>query len=117
MDGSTNTKVLSAGAVASAVAASICCLGPLVLALLGLGGGALLLKFEPYRRYLLAATGLFLGAAFYLTYRRPPAEECAPGSACAHPSSRKGQKIVLWIVTVIVVLAAAFPYYSGALFQ
>jgi len=116
MDSAANTRLLSAGAVASAVAASICCLGPLALALLGLGGGALLLNFEPYRPYLLAATGLFLGAAFYLTYRRPPAEECAPGSACDRPSSRRGQRIVLWIVTVIVVLAAAFPYLSTALF-
>jgi mercuric ion transport protein len=116
MDGAGNAKLLSAGAVASAVAASVCCLGPLVLALLGLGGGALLLRFEPYRPYLLAATALFLGGGFYLTYRRPPVEECAPGSTCAHPSSRNGQKIALWIVTAIVVLAAAFPYFSGAFF-
>ncbi len=113
---SADTRLVSAGAVASAFVASVCCLGPLVLALLGLSGGALLLKFEPYRPYLLGATALFLGAAFYLTYRRPPVEECAPGSACAQPSSRNGQKIALWIVTVIVVLAAAFPYFSGALF-
>jgi mercuric ion transport protein len=118
MDGAGHAKLFSAGAVAvaSAIAASICCLGPLVLALLGLGGGALLLKFEPYRPHLLGATALFLGAAIYLTYRRPPPDECAPGSACARPSSRRGQKIALWIVTGIVVLAAAFPYFAGALF-
>lgn len=116
MDSAGNARLLSASAIGSAIAASICCIGPLVLALLGLGGGALLLKFAPYRPYLLAATALFLGAAFYLTYRRPPPEECEPGSACANSSGRKGQKVVLWIVTVIVVLAAAFPYFSGALF-
>jgi mercuric ion transport protein len=107
-----NAGLLSAGAVVSAVAASICCLGPLALALLGLGGGALLLKFEPYRPYLLATTGLFLGFAFYLSYRRPTSEECAPGSSCAQPSNRTGQRAVLWIVTAIVVLVAAFPYFS-----
>lgn len=116
MSGVGNTKLLSAGAIGSAVAASICCLGPLVLALLGLGGGALLLKFEPYRPYFLGVTALFLGAAFYLTYRRPAPEECEPGSACARSTHRKGQKIALWIVTVIVALAAAFPYFSGTLF-
>jgi mercuric ion transport protein len=116
MDGAGNAKLLSAGAVASAVAASVCCLGPLVLALLGLGGGVLLLKFEPYRLYFLGTTALFLGAAFYLAYRRPPPGECAPGSACDRPSSRNRQKIVLWIVTVIVALTAAFPYFSAALF-
>ncbi len=116
MDSVGNTRLLSAGAVASAIAASVCCIGPLVFALLGLSGGALLLKFAPYRPYLLGGTALFLGAAFYLTYRRPPPEECVPGSACARPSSRRGQKIALWLVTVIVALAAAFPIFSGALF-
>ncbi len=111
-----HTRLLSAGAIGSAVAASICCLGPLVLALLGLGGGVLLLKFEPYRPHFLVATALFLGAAFYLTYRRPPVEECVPGSACARPTTRKRQKIALWIVTVVVVLAAAFPYFSRVVF-
>jgi mercuric ion transport protein len=111
-----NTKLLSGGAIASAVAASICCFGPLVLALLGLGGGALLLKLEPYRPYSLVAAALFLGAAFYLAYRPRPEGACAADSACAQPSTRRGQRIALWIVAAIVALAAAFPYYSKWLF-
>lgn len=102
----------SLAALGSAVLASVCCIGPLVLALLGLSGGALLLKFEPYRPYFLVATGLLLAAAFYLTYRRQSAEACAPGAACAVPTSRRKQKVALWIVTVLVALLAAFPYYS-----
>ena len=116
MDSAGNARLLSGGAIASAIAASICCFGPLVLAVLGLGGGALLLKLEPYRPYSLAAAALFLGAAFYLAYRRPPEEECAPGSACARPSSRKGQRVALWIATAIIALAAAFPYLSKWIF-
>src|SRR5437773_10875993 len=116
MNNASSAKVLSGGAVASAVVVSICCFGPLVLAVLGLGGGALLLKLEPYRLYSLAAAVLFLGAAFYLAYRPPSEKECAPGSACAIAASRKGQRIALWIVAAIVALAAAFPYYSKWLF-
>jgi mercuric ion transport protein len=116
MDSAANARLLSGGAIASAVAASICCFGPLVLAVLGLGGGALLLRLEPYRPYSLAAAALFLSAAFYLAYRSRPAEECATTSACAAPSSRRGQRIALWIVAAIVVLAAAFPYFSKWLF-
>lgn len=116
MNSASNAKILSGGAVASAVVASICCFGPLILAVLGLGGGALLLKLEPYRPYALAAAFLFLGAAFYLAYRRPSEEECAPGSACAVPTRRRGQRIALWIVAAIVALAAAFPYLSRWLF-
>lgn len=116
MNDAANTRLLSAGAVGSAVAASICCLGPLFLALLGLGGGALLLKFAPYRPFFLAATALFLGAAFYLAYRRPAAERCEVGSTCVRSTGRRGQRIALWIVTVLVLLAVAFPYYSESLF-
>jgi len=95
----------------AALAASICCLGPLALALLGLGGGAVLLKLEAYRAYFLVGTGALLGAAFYITYRRPPAEDCRPGTLCANPASRKWQKAALWIVTGVLLLAA-FPYYA-----
>ncbi|HEX9286330.1 MAG TPA: mercuric transporter MerT family protein [Thermoanaerobaculia bacterium] len=116
MDRAGNARLLSAGAVASAIAASICCFGPLVLALAGLGGGALLLKLEPLRPYSLAAAAMFLGGAFYLAYRRGTREECAPDSACAHASNRRGQRIALWIVAAVVVLAAAFPYLSKWLF-
>ena len=115
MNSASSTRLLSGGAVASAVAASVCCFGPLVLAVLGLGGGALLLKLEPYRPFSLAAAALFLGAAFSLAYRRRPTEECG-GSACAVPSSRRGQRTMLWIVAAIVALAAAFPYLSRWLF-
>ena len=117
MGSAANARLLSGGAIASAVAASICCFGPLALALLGLGGGALLLKLEPFRPYSLAAATLFLGAAFYLAYHRRPEEECAPGSACAPSPSRKRQRIAVWIVAAVVALAAAFPYLSRWIFE
>ena len=107
---------MHAGAIGSAIGASICCLGPLLLALSGLGGGALLLKFEAYRSYFLVGTAVLLGASFYLTYRRPRPENCEPGSTCARPSTRKGQKLVLWIVTLLVLLIAGYPYYAEFVF-
>ncbi len=109
-------RLLEGGAIGSAIAASICCIGPLALALLGLGGGAMLLKFAPFRPYFLGVTLLLLGGAFSLTYRQPAPENCAPDSPCALPSNRLRQKIVLWVVTAIVVLVATFPVWSGVLF-
>ncbi len=111
MSGSRPT-ILSAGAIASAVAASICCFGPLALAVLGLGGGALLLSVEPYRPLFLVAATSLLGAAFYTTYRTPRPEACEPGSSCARPGVSTGMKLVLWAATILVALAAAFPSLS-----
>ncbi len=103
------------GALVAGVAASACCLGPLVLAILGIGGAASALALEPYRPYLLVLTAAFLGFAFHRTYRRP-ARACGPGEACAMPKANRAGKILLWLVAVVVILAATFPYYSRYLF-
>ena len=109
-------RVLHAGAFAAAITASICCFGPLALAVLGLGGGALLLRLEPFRPYALGAAILFLGAAFVLVYRTPPVGACEVDSACVSAPTLKRQRIALWILTLIVALAGAFPYLSKWLF-
>ena len=103
------------GALVAGLAASACCLGPLVLTIVGIGGAASALALAPYRPYLLVLTAGFLGLAFYLTYRRPTSA-CAPGNACEMPKANRLGKILLWAVTLIVVLTATFPYYSRYLF-
>ncbi len=106
------TRVGLLGAVIGAVAASICCVGPLVLLALGVGGAwvSSLTVLEPYRPFLILITLSFLGYAFYRVYRKPEAEECEDGSYCANPKSDRINKISLWIVTVLVLGLIAFPY-------
>lgn len=97
------------GSVVAATAASVCCMGPVVAALIGAGAlGAASTQLEPYRPWFLGLTVVLLGAAFATTYRRQRAA-CAGGS-CA-PSSGRAAKIVLWIAVAVVGLLAAFPYY------
>ncbi len=103
------------GAFVSAVAASACCLGPLVLTVLGIGGAASVMALEPYRPHMLALTTILLGSAFYMTYRRP-ARDCAPGEICEMPRARRAGRVLLWVTTVLVLLAASFPWYSVYLF-
>ena len=105
-------KTLSAVSVLSAGLGSVYCIGPLVASALGMGmfGAATLL--ETLRPYLLIAAAAFLTTAFYLTYRKQPAEQCADGS-CAVMPRQQSRKRLLWLVTVVAVLLAAFPYYSG----
>ena len=64
-----------AGAVASALAASACCVGPLLFALLGLGGAGFLVAREPYRPVFPAFPVLLPGLGFCVPYRRPHADE------------------------------------------
>jgi mercuric ion transport protein len=109
------------GAVVSAFVASLCCLGPLVFALLGIGGAGLLMKFAPYRPYYIALTLGFLGLAFYFTYRRTPAArarviESEPGCACEYPRSNRLGRMMLWVATILVIIFLTFPYIASILF-
>ena len=89
-------------------------LAALVLALLGLGGGALLVKFEPYRPIFTAITLGLLGVGFWLQYRKPKAVSSAEGDACACPAPRANRagRVMLWVATVLVVGFLAFPYIA-----
>lgn len=99
------------GAVAAAVGASICCIGPVVFTALGAGAlSAAAIAFGAYRPAFLAVTVAFLGAGFYTTYRPSPVERCATDGTC-QPSSRRAAKAVLWLATVLVILLVTFPYY------
>ena len=100
-----------AGSVIGGVLASVCCLGPLVFALLGICGAALAHRFEPLRPYLLVLTYALLAAAFYLTYR-PRKAACAPGEACEMPQANRVGKVTLWVAALVVVLTTSFPLYS-----
>jgi len=104
-----------AGSVVSGILASACCLGPLVLSLLGVSGAAFAQRFEPLRPYLLVLTYGLLGGGFYMTYR-PGKAGCAPGEACEMPRASRVGKVMLWVATVIVLLATLFPVYSVYLF-
>lgn len=99
------------GAVTAAVGVSVCCLGPLLLLALGVGGAWIgnLTAMERYRSYWMAATLVFLGLAFFRVYRKPKEVACAPGSACSTHAGRRN-KIVLWIVTALVLGLFALPY-------
>ncbi len=111
----SNSKRGLIGAILAAVAASICCVGPLVLLALGVGGAWVgsLTALEPFRPYLMAITFIFLGYAFYRIYRKPKAETCEPGSYCANPKSDKINKISLWTVTSLIAILFAIPYVTG----
>ncbi len=106
------TRVGLLGAIIGAVAASICCVGPLFLLALGVGGAwvSSLTVLEPYRPFLILITLSFLGYAFYRVYRKSEEEECEDGSYCANPKSDRINKISLWIVMVLVLGLIAFPY-------
>jgi mercuric ion transport protein len=102
------TGVLAAGGIA-AILASGCCLGPLVLVSLGLGGAWIgnLTALEPFRP-------VFVGAALvavFFAYRRifRPAAECKPGEVCARPQAKRAYKAMFGVVAASSRSRSPFP--------
>lgn len=94
----------------AAILASTCCLGPLVLLMLGIGGAWIgnLTALEPYRPLFLSVAA----AALVVSYRRifRPATACQPGEVCAIPVVRTTYKALFGVVLVLLVIAAGFPF-------
>lgn len=97
------------GGALAAVGASLCCVGPLVLVMLGIGGAwvANLSALEPLRPLLIGATLVLLGLAFRRLYLVPQA--CTPGTPCADPATLPRQRAVFWVVTLLLVVLLALP--------
>ncbi len=106
-----------ATAAAATIGASLCCIGPLVLLSLGIGGTwvSSLTALTPYRPYFIGITLLFLFLAFRKLYLIP--RSCKIGTACAIPSTLRNQRIIFWAVTVILAALLTFPYYGTVFFE
>lgn len=110
--GTRSGIVLSAGGILGALAASSCCVLPLVLVSIGVTGPwmASLTVLAPYRPIFIGLTLLMLGLGFYSAYRRPKLEACATDGDCGDTASRRATKVMLWIGTGLIALGIGFPY-------
>jgi mercuric ion transport protein len=114
--GDRKQGIAAAGGLLGAIAASSCCVVPLVLFSLGVSGVWIgnLAALAPYQPIFIIITLGFLGYGYYLVYRKPKAAH-AENQACARQSPRRTVKISLWVATVLVAAAMAFPYYAPLL--
>src|SRR5258708_34805922 len=96
--------LIAAGGILGALAASSCCIVPLVLFGLGIGGAWIgnLTALAPYQPLFVAGTAGLLGYGFYLVYWKPR-RACADGAACARPIPSRFVQLALWIATVLVL--------------
>lgn len=107
----TGGSALAAGGIA-AILASLCCLGPLVLVSVGLGGAWLsnLQLLEPFRPIFISVALVALFLAYRRVYR--PLSACKPGEACAVPRIRRTYQVLFWFVAVLVLIALTYPYVA-----
>jgi mercuric ion transport protein len=93
------------GSVCTALAAGICCIGPLLFSVLGLSTfvSLWLLRFlVPYRNLFFAVTVVLLGVGFYAVYRRDG-------------QTRARDKVILWASAVVVLALVSYSLYVEGL--
>jgi mercuric ion transport protein len=111
-------KILAAGGLLGALAASSCCIVPLVLFGLGVSGAWIgnLTRLAPYQPYFLAATAACLGYGYWLVYRSGK-RACADGEMCARPLPNRVVKTGLVLATILVLGALAFDFLAPLILQ
>ena len=104
---------MAAGGLIGALAASSCCILPLVLFSLGVSGAWIgnFTQLAPYQRYFIAATICFLGYGYWLVYRSSKLA-CADGEVCARPLPNRLAKTGLVLATILVVAALGFDFLA-----
>lgn len=99
-----------AAASLSGVAASLCCVLPVLAAVAGIGSAATAAAFEPYRPWFIGLTGVFLAWGYYESFFRAKAVECADGT-CRLPTGVKVQRWLLVAATLLATVAISFPWW------
>jgi len=109
------------GGLVAAFFASICCIGPVIFAALGVGVGAtgflagaagFLKTLLPYRLAFIGLTGILVGISFYLAYRKPEAV-CAEGMVCITGTAPGLSRTLTWLLAILATALLLAPYWLG----
>lgn len=106
----SDKKLIGAGLL-SALAASLCCITPVLALIAGTSGLASTFSWiEPFRPYFIGLTILVLGFAWYQKLKPQKEIDCD----CDTDEKPKfiQSKTFLGIVTVFAIVMLVFPYYS-----
>jgi len=93
------------GGIIAGFIASLCCVGPIIFALLGIGSVTALAFFSDYSLIFVGIAAIFWSIAAYFTYRkRGSKEECEEDEYCARLGAERTNQILLWLSAVVILL-------------
>lgn len=97
--------------IVTAFGASLCCVGPFVLLLLGISGSwiATLTAFEPFRPYFIAVVVMLYLWAGWQVHR--PIKYCPEGSVCSIPRNRQRYQVLFWGSVFLAAVLVFSPYW------
>ena len=101
--------LLIGSGVFAGIVASLCCVGPLILTILGVSGAAALSQLGFLRIPMTIAIVAIFGFTGLLLYRKR--KVCEPGSICADPKKFRKMVITYWIGLVVALVGVTSPYW------
>jgi mercuric ion transport protein len=112
---SAGQKVIAVGGLLSALAASSCCVLPLVLFSLGASGAWIsnFTRLSPYQPFFMMATLICLATGAWLVHRG--GRTCADGDACARPLPNRLLKATSVIAAILVAAALGLDFLAPLL--
>ncbi|PHR47984.1 MAG: heavy metal transporter [Fluviicola sp.] len=109
-----NSRGVAATGIIAAIAASSCCIPPVIAAIAGVGGAAGSLSWmEPLRPYLIGLAVVAIGYAWYNHLKPVKKEDCCDIEAKPKWYQTKS---FLVAITLFAAISITFPYYSGIFF-
>lgn len=100
------------GGALAGIVGSVCCVGPLALVSVGVGGAWVsnLTALQAWSPIFAALATLAFGFAAYRLFYVP--RVCAPGTPCADPRTLRDQRIVFALAAPLVAALLSFPLYA-----
>lgn len=106
---------LVGGGIFASFIASLCCIGPLILTILGVSGAAALSKLEAVRVPMILLVLAFFGIAGFSLYRKR--NSCEPGSICSDPKKFRKMVAIYWVGLSLALLGVTSPYWIAFIFS
>jgi len=114
----TTSKAFTGVGIFAAIAASLCCITPLLALLAGASGAASSLSWlATARPYLIGLAIAPLAFAWYRSLSNTQNTECGPDGACVvEKKSFLASRTFLTTITIAAIALIAFPYYANVFY-
>jgi len=109
----TTKKIIATGGLLGAIAASTCCVLPVILFALGISGAWIsnLVSLAVYKPFFIVLSLVFVGTGFWMVYFKPKISiPNIQSASCYRPFSEKTIKIMLWFSVIIILIVFLIPY-------
>ena len=114
MKNDKESKGVAATGIIAALAASSCCIPPIIAAIAGVGGAAGSLSWmEPLRPYLIGLAVVAIGYAWYNYLKPKSVDSC--GCDIEQPKWYQTKAFLIGM-TIFAAVSIGFPYFSNALY-